>query len=79
LRRVEPLDFDKKLEAMLKRKVELERLRVEEETILNWKEKVAQSLTIHKDYRSLEITLKKVVQSMDNRLRLLHAQIKELG
>ena len=73
------MDFDKKLEAMLKRKVELERLRVEEETILNWKEKVAQSLTIHKDYRSLEITLKKVVQSMDNRLRLLHAQIKELG
>ena len=73
------MDFDKKLESMLKRKVELERLRVEEETILNWKEKIAQSLTIHKDYRSLEITIKKVVQSMENRLHLLHAQIKELG
>ena len=72
------MKFDKKLELALKKKVELERLKVEAEATKNWKEKIEQTLQISNDFKSLEINLKKTLQAMENRLRILQSQIKDL-
>ena len=72
------MKLDKKLELMLKNKVELERLKVEAEAIKNWKEKIEQTFQISNDFKSLEINLKKTLQAMENRLRILQSQIKDL-
>ncbi|MFH0811613.1 MAG: hypothetical protein V2A69_02065 [Pseudomonadota bacterium] len=72
------MELDKKLEVMLTKKVALERLKIEDETIRAWKEKFEQLLKKDNDYRSLEINLKKILQTMDNRLRILQSEMKEL-
>jgi archaellum component FlaC len=66
------------LELTLKKRVELERLKVEAEAIKNWKEKIEQTFQISNDFKSLEINLKKTLQAMENRLRILRSQIKDL-
>jgi len=73
------LKFDKKMESALKKGVELERLKVEAEATKNWKEKIEQTFQISNDFKSLEINLKKTLQAMENRLRILQFQIKDLG
>jgi len=72
------LKFDKKMESALKKGVELERLKVEAEATKNWKEKIEQTFQISNDFKSLEINLKKTLQAMKNRLRILQSQIKDL-
>lgn len=72
------MKFDKKLELTLKKRVELERLKVEGEAIENWKEKIEQTFQISNDFKSLEINLKKTLQAMESRLRILQSQIKDL-
>lgn len=72
------MELDKKLEVMLTKKVALERLKIEDETIRAWEEKLEQLLKKNNDYRSLEINLKKILQTMDNRLRILQSEMKEL-
>ncbi|MBW1679754.1 MAG: hypothetical protein JRJ08_06395 [Deltaproteobacteria bacterium] len=73
------MKFDKKMESALKKGVELERLKVEAEATKNWKEKIEQTFQISNDFKSLEINLKKTLQAMENRLRILQFQIKDLG
>jgi len=70
--------IDKKLEVMLSKKVELERLKIEAETIKNWKEKVEVIIKKTNDYKSLETYLKNLLQAMENRLRILQTQMKDL-
>ena len=63
---------------MLSKKVELERLKIEAETIKNWKEKVEVIVKKTNDYKSLETYLKNLLQAMENRLRILQTQMKDL-
>ncbi len=72
------MKIDKKLEVMLSKKVELERLKIEAETIKNWKEKVEVIIKKTNDYKSLETYLKNLLQAMENRLRILQTQMKDL-
>ena len=72
------MKIDKKLEVMLSKKVELERLKIEAETIKNWKEKVEIIIKKSNDYKSLETYLKNLLQAMENRLRILQTQMKDL-
>lgn len=72
------MQIDKKLELILKKKVALEKLRVEEETIKNWKEKFEQVVIKTNDLRSLEINIKKILQIMETRLKTIQIEIKDL-
>ena len=72
------MKLDRKLEVMLTKKVELERLRIEDQTIRNWKEKADDILIKSNDYRSLEVNFKKLLQAMENRLRILQSQMKDM-
>ena len=70
--------FDKKLEAILTKKINLEKLKIEEETIINLKERIEQSIIKSNDFRSLEINIKSVLKSMETRLKTIHSEIRAL-
>ena len=72
------MEFDKKFEALLTKKISLEKLKIEEETIRNWKERIEQSIVKSNDFRSLEINIKTVLKVMETRLKTLHSEIRDL-
>lgn len=72
------MKLDKKLEAILTRKIELEKLRVEDETLRSWQERIELSIKKSNDYRSLEVNIKKLLENIDNRLQVLQSEMKEL-
>jgi len=72
------VEFDKKFEALLTKKISLEKLKIEEETIRNWKERIEQSIIKSNDFRSLEINIKTVLKVMETRLKTLHSEIRAL-
>jgi len=73
------LKLDKRLEAILTKKVELERLKVEGETLRSWQERIELSIIKSNDYRSLDVNIKKVLQSIENRLQVLQSEIRDLA
>ena len=73
------MQIDRKLEAFLTRKIELERLKVEAETLRTWREKVELSIIKSNDYRSLDTNIKKVLEVMKTRLQSLQSAIEDLG
>ena len=72
------MKLDKKLEAILTKKIELERLKVENETLKNWQKRISLSVNKSNDYRSLDVNIKKVLQAIENRLQVLHSEIRDL-
>ncbi len=72
------VEFDKKLESLLTKKITLEKLKIEEETIKTWKERIEQSILKSNDLRSLELNIKAVVKFMETRLKTLRSDIKLL-
>lgn len=72
------MEFDKKLEALLTKKIRIEKLKVEEETIKTWKERIGQSLIKSNDLRSLDVNIKEVLKFMETRLKTLRSEIKAL-
>lgn len=72
------LQIGKKLETILSKRIELERLKVEEETVRRWQERLDLSITKSNDYRSLDTNIKKVLETMKNRLQVIQAAIREL-
>jgi hypothetical protein len=72
------MEFDKKLEALLIKKISLEKLKIEEEAIKTWKERIEQELNKSNDLRSLEINIKAVLKFMETRLKTLHSEIHAL-
>jgi hypothetical protein len=72
------VEFDKKFEALLTKKISLEKLKIEEETIKIWKERIEQVLIKSNDLRSLETNLKMVLKFMETRLKSLHSEIQDL-
>ncbi|HAX99355.1 MAG TPA: hypothetical protein DCY12_10830 [Candidatus Atribacteria bacterium] len=72
------MEIDKKLEALLTKKMSLEKLKIEEEAIKIWKGRIEQSLIKSNDFRSLEINIKAVLKIMETRLKTLHSEIKAL-
>lgn len=72
------MKLDKNLEEMLKKRVEMERLKIEDETIKNWKEKIEIIIKKTNDFKSLEVNFNKLLQSMENRLRMLKSQMNRL-
>ena len=72
------MEFDKKLEAILKKKISLEKLKIEEEAIKTWKERIEQSIMKSNDFRSLAINIKTVLKIMETRLKSLHFEIQAL-
>jgi hypothetical protein len=75
----ESLKLDKRLEAILTKKVELERLKVEDETLRSWQERIELSVRKSNDYRSLEVNIKKVLETIENRLQVLQSEIRDLN
>jgi hypothetical protein len=73
------LKFDKKFEAILTRRVELEKLQVEEETLKAWRERIKSSIEKSNDYRSLNVNIKKVLENIDNRLQVLKSAMRDLA
>jgi len=72
------MEFDKKLEALLIKKISLEKLKIEEETIKTWKERIEQELNKSNDLRSLEINIKAVLKFMETRLKTIRSEVKAL-
>ena len=72
------MNLDKKFETILRKKIELERLNVEDETVRNWQEKIRLSVGKSNDYKSLQINIKKALETMENRLRILQSAIRDL-
>ncbi|WAC07096.1 MAG: hypothetical protein OS130_12795 [Thermodesulfobacteriota bacterium] len=72
------MEFDKKLEALLIKKISLEKLKIEDETIKTWKERIEQVLNKGNDLRSLEINIKAVLKVMETRLKTLRSEVKAL-
>jgi thiamine kinase-like enzyme len=72
------VEFDKKLEALLTKKMCLEKLKIEEEAIKTWKERIEQSIIKSNDFRSLEINIKTVLKFMETRLKTINSDIKAL-
>lgn len=72
------MQVDKRFESMLKKKVELERLRVEHESISDWHSRLTSALTKANDYKSLETNIKLVLKGMNSRLSMVESQIKDL-
>jgi hypothetical protein len=73
------LKLDKKLEAILTKKIELERLKVEDETLRTWQERIESSIRKSNDYRSLEVNIKKLLKTIENRLQVLQSEIRDLN
>jgi len=72
------LEFDKKLEALLIKKISLEKLKIEEEAIKTWKERIEQVLIKNNDLRSLKLNIKEVLKFMETRLKTLRSEIQAL-
>jgi thiamine kinase-like enzyme len=72
------VEFDKKLEALLTKKIALEKLKIEEEAIKTWKERIEQAIIKSNDFRSLETNIKSVLKFMETRLKTLHSEIQAL-
>ena len=72
------VELDKKLEALLTKKIALEKLKIEEEAIKTWKERIEQALIKSNDLRSLETNIKSVLKFMETRLKTLHSEIQVL-
>ena len=72
------MELDKKLEALLKKKIALEKLKIEEETTKTWKDRIEQSISKSNDFKSLEINIKTVLKVMETRLKSLHSEIRDL-
>jgi hypothetical protein len=72
------MEFDKKLEALLIKKISLEKLKIEEEAIKTWKERIEQELNKSNDLRSLEINIKAVLKFMETRLKTIRSEVKAL-
>ena len=73
------MELDKKLEALLKKKVELEKLKVEEESISLWKKRIEQTIAKSNDYKSLEVNIKNMLQLMETRLKTIKSEIRALS
>ena len=72
------VELDKKLEALLIKKISLEKLKIEEEAIKTWKERIEQVIIKSNDLRSLETNIKNLLKFMETRLKILHSEIKAL-
>ncbi|HJX30509.1 MAG TPA: hypothetical protein VJ624_01520 [Thermodesulfobacteriota bacterium] len=72
------VELDKKLEALLTKKIALEKLKIEEEAIKTWKERIEQVIIKSNDLRSLETNIKSVLKFMETRLKTLHSEIQAL-
>lgn len=72
------VELDKKLEALLTKKISLEKLKIEEEAIKTWKERIEQVIIKSNDFRSLEINIKNLLKFMETRLKTLHSEIQAL-
>lgn len=72
------VELDKKLEALLTKKISLEKLKIEEEAIKTWKERIEQAIIKSNDYRSLETNIKNLLKFMETRLKILHSEIQAL-
>lgn len=72
------LELDKKLEALLTKKISLEKLKIEEEAIKTWKERIEQVIIKSNDLRSLETNIKNLLKFMETRLKTLHSEIQAL-
>lgn len=72
------VELDKKLEALLTKKIILEKLKIEEEAIKTWKERIEQVIIKSNDLRSLETNIKNLLKFMETRLKTLHSEIQAL-
>ena len=72
------VELDKKLEALLIKKISLEKLKIEEEAIKTWKERIEQAIIKSNDFRSLETNIKNLLKFMETRLKILHSEIQAL-
>ena len=72
------MELDKKLEALLTKKISLEKLKIEEEAIKTCKERIEQAIIKSNDLRSLETNIKTVLKFMETRLKTLHSEIQAL-
>jgi len=72
------LQLDKKFEAMLKKKIDLEKLKVEYETTSDWCEKINYNFSKSNDFKSLEVNIKQMLKAMGNRINVIKSQMKEL-
>jgi hypothetical protein len=72
------VELDKKLEALLIKKINLEKLKIEEEAIKTWKERIEQVIIKSNDFRSLETNIKNLLKFMETRLKTLHSEIQAL-
>jgi len=72
------VELDKKLEALLTKKISLEKLKIEEGAIKTWKERIEQVIIKSNDLRSLETNIKNLLKFMETRLKTLHSEIQAL-
>ena len=72
------MQLDKKFEAILKKKIDLEKLKVEYEATRNWHEKINYNFSKSNDFKSLEINIKQTLKAMENRINVIKSQMKEL-
>lgn len=72
------MELDKKLESMLKKRIEREKLLVEQETLKAWRERLATIIANSNDYRSFDINLNNLLKAMNTRLTVLQTQIRDL-
>ena len=72
------MPLDKKFEAMLKKKIDLEKLKVEYETTEDWHEKINYNVSKSNDLKSLETNIKQILRAMENRINVIKSQMKEL-
>lgn len=72
------MEMDKKLELMLKKRIELEKLLVEQETLKAWRERLDSLVRKSNDYKSFDINTNNLLKAMDTRLASLHTQIRDL-
>jgi hypothetical protein len=72
------MQLDKKLELMLKKRIELEKLLVEQETLKAWRERLDDLAHKSNDYRSFDVNITTLLKSMDTRLASLRSEIGDL-
>ena len=70
------VEFDKKLETLLTKRISLEKLKIEEEAIKTWKERIEQAIIKSNDLRSLETNIKNLLKFMETRLKTIRSEIK---
>lgn len=72
------MELDKKLESMLKKRIELEKLLVEQETLKSWRERLDSLVHKSNDYKSFDINTNNLLKAMDTRLAALQSLIRDL-